>query len=244
MYRSIKFGKLKKVITVEISDNFFIFYFSFQISFFSDSGSHRSSNEIHHHGASLSVNSRPSNPVSPERRLDLVLGSSSEIQFHEKFNNSSSNINPITASGVSVGSSGGIQFSDHNPGVQKMARPIPTFNSFGIHHQASSTTCGQNGRLPVQDTVGDQTINSEHEHDVNDEGDCGLGEVHLARPAYAPTPSPGGCSDDTPPPLPSRQQQISPPQTSQNGGQISQSLPYFPYHQFPGRSVKSMCKCT
>ena len=124
-----------------------------------------------------------------------------------------------------------------------MARPIPTFNSFGIHHQASS--CGQNGRLPVQDTVGDQTINSEHEHDVNDEGDCGgLGEVHLARPAYAPTPSPGGCSDDTPPPLPSRQQQISPPQTSQNGGQISQSLPYFPYHQFPGRSVKSMCKCT
>ena len=102
-----------------------------------------------------------------------------------------------------------------------MARPIPTFNSFGIHHQASSSA--------VPDTV---NVNVD---DEDDEGDCG--EVHLARPAYAPTPSPGG-SDDTPPPLPSRQQ-ISP--QTQNG-QISQSLPYFPYHQFRGRSVKSMRK--
>ena len=105
----------------------------------------------------------------------MVLGS--EIQFN----------NPNPGSGI--------QFSDHNPGVKQMARPIPTFNSFGIHQQQDDP-----------------------------------GEVHLARPAYAPTPSPGG-SDDTPPPLPSRQHQAQP-----------QSLPYFPYHQFPGRSVKSMCK--
>ena len=127
------------------------------------------------------MNSRPSNPVSPERRLDMVLGSS-EIQFNN-----------------GPGSTG-IQFSDHNPGVKQMARPIPTFNSFGIHQ--------------VEDSA--------------------VGEVHLARPAYAPTPSPGG-SDDAPPPLPSRQQNLG-------QGQQPQSLPYFPYHQFPGRSVKSMCK--
>ena len=53
---------------------------------------------------SLSVNSRPSSSVSPERRLDMVLGSES------------------------------IQFIDHqNPDFKQMAiRPIPTFNSFGI----------------------------------------------------------------------------------------------------------------
>ena len=149
------------------------------MNFFSDSGSHRSLSE--NHNGSLSVNSRPSNPVSPERRLDMVLGSS-EIQFNN-----------------GPGSTG-IQFSDHNPGVKQMARPIPTFNSFGIHQ--------------VEDSA--------------------VGEVHLARPAYAPTPSPGG-SDDAPPPLPSRQQNLG-------QGQQPQSLPYFPYHQFPGRSVKSMCK--
>ena len=110
----------------------------------------------------MSVNSRPSNPipVSPERRLDLVLGSASELQFLQANDSSNSfkesipSINPITASGLpSVGlSSGGIQFSDHNPGVQKMARPIPTFNSFGIIHQEASIS-GQNGLLPVQDTA-------------------------------------------------------------------------------------------
>ena len=105
----------------------------------------------------MSVNSRPSNPIpeSPERRLDLVLGSASELQFtHDSFKESIPSINPITASGLpSVGlSSGGIQFSDHNPGVQKMARPIPTFNSFGIIHQEASIS-GQNGLLPVQDTA-------------------------------------------------------------------------------------------
>ena len=63
------------------------------------------------------------------------------------------------------------------------------------------------------------------------------GEVHLARPAYAPTPSPGSVSDDTPPPLPQRQHNLM----TSHGGQ-PQALPYFPYHQFPGRSVKSMCK--
>merc|ERR1719225_1441625 len=78
-----------------------------------------------------------------------------------------------------------------------MARPIPTFNSFGITH---------------------------------------ADEVHRARPAYAPTPSPGG-SDDTAPPLPARQVQQQLQQTSQ---QQTHSLPFFPYHQFPGRSVKPM----
>lgn len=111
----------------------------------------------------LSVNSRPSSSVSPERRLDMVLGSDS------------------------------IQFSDQNPGFKQMARPIPTFNSFGIHE-----------------------------------------DVHRARPAYAPTPSPGGSEDSSAPPLPARQQQ--------NNQQQPHSLPFFPFHQFPGRSVKPMRK--
>ena len=142
----------------------------------SDSISHRSSSEIVPTPtpacglSSLSVNSRPaSSSVSPERRLDMVLGSES------------------------------IQFSDQNPSFKQMARPIPTFNSFGITH---------------------------------------ADEVHRARPAYAPTPSPGG-SDDTAPPLPARQVQQQLQQTSQ---QQTHSLPFFPYHQFPGRSVKPMRK--
>lgn len=55
-------------------------------------------------------------------------------------------------------------------------------------------------------------------------------EVHRARPAYAPTPSPGG-SEDSAPPLPARINNNQPV-----------SLPFFPFHQFPGRSVKPMCK--
>lgn len=123
--------------------------------------SHRS--DLTPNAGLLSVNSRPSSSVSPERRLDMVLGADS------------------------------IQFSDQNPGFKQMARPIPTFNSFGIHE-----------------------------------------DVHRARPAYAPTPSPGG-SEDSAPPLPARQQQ-------NNQQQQPHSLPFFPFHQFPGRSVKPMRK--
>ncbi len=134
----------------------------------SDSNSHQSLDHTASCNGILSVNSRPSSSsaVSPERRLDMVLGSE-------------------------------IQFSDQNPGFQQMARPIPTFNSFGIHE-----------------------------------------EVHRARPAYAPTPSPGGSEDSSAPPLPARQLQAN------NNLHQTQphSLPFFPFHQFPGRSVKPMCK--
>ena len=85
-----------------------------------------------------------------------------------------------------------------------MARPIPTFNSFGIYSTVMNCTT-------------DRTE-----------------EMHRARPAYAPTPSPGG-SDDNAPPLPARQQH----QTSQPA---QPSMPFFPFHQFPGRSVKPMRK--
>ena len=108
----------------------------------------------------LQVNSRPTT-VSPERRLDMVLGSEMS-QFTAEMS-------------------------------QNVARPIPTFNSFGIVHE-------------------DQ-------------------EIHRARPAYAPTPSPGESDDNLAPPLPARQNHNQP-----------HSLPFFPYHQFPGRSVKPMRK--
>ena len=110
----------------------------------------------------LTVNSRPTT-VSPERRLDMVLGSEMS-QFTAEMS-------------------------------QNLARPIPTFNSFGI-----------------REIHGDQ-------------------EIHRARPAYAPTPSPGESDDNLAPPLPARQNHNQP-----------HSLPFFPYHQFPGRSVKPMCK--
>ena len=110
----------------------------------------------------LTVNSRPTT-VSPERRLDMVLGSEMS------------------------------QFSADTMSPQNLARPIPTFNSFGI--------------VPE------------------------IQEIHRARPAYAPTPSPGESDDNLAPPLPARQNQSQP-----------HSLPFFPYHQFPGRSVKPMRK--
>ena len=110
----------------------------------------------------LTVNSRPTT-VSPERRLDMVLGSEMS------------------------------QFSADNMSPQNLARPIPTFNSFGI--------------VPE------------------------IQEIHRARPAYAPTPSPGESDDNLAPPLPARQNQSQP-----------HSLPFFPYHQFPRRSVKPMRK--
>lgn len=126
----------------------------------------------------LHVNSRPTSNVSmsPERRLDIVLGSGS-------------------GSGSEIS-----RFSDQTPGCQQMARPIPTFNSFGIHQDPE--------------------------------------ELHRARPAYVPTPSPGGSDHDLAPPLPARSLQ---PQVVQQP-LPSQSLPYFPFHQFPGRSVKPMRK--
>jgi hypothetical protein len=148
----------------------------------SDSCSHRSMSSADHHnnsasGVLLSVNSRPNScSVSPERRLDMVLGSEHSIQF-----------------------------SDHTPCslTNQMARPIPTFSSFGL----------------IQEP-----------------------EVHRARPAYAPTPSPGGSEEcqtvGLPPPLPARQLQL----LQQQQQQSPQSLPFFPFHQFPGRSVKPMCK--
>ena len=86
-----------------------------------------------------------------------------------------------------------------------MARPIPTFNSFGI-------------------------VQAQHE----------VQEVHRARPAFAPTPSPGGSESDNAPPLPARSQQQQ--QQSSQQQQQPHSLPFFPFHQFPGRSVKPMRK--
>ena len=141
----------------------------------------------------LSVNSRPSSSVSPERRLDMVLGSES-IQF--------------------------IADGHQNPGhFKQMARPIPTFNSFGI-------------------------VQAQHE--------VALQEVHRARPAFAPTPSPGGSESDNSnaPPLPARQQNNQNQnsilnhhiQQSSQQQQQPHSLPFFPFHQFPGRSVKPMRK--
>ena len=156
---------------------------------------------------SLSVNSRPSSSVSPERRLDsMVLGS-------ESITNLSQFIDP-----------GFIE----SPGFKQMARPIPTFNSFGHH---------------------------EHEHVHLEQP-----EVHRAMPVFAPTPSPGSSETDIngAPPLPARitQQNGHPngllPNGHPNGHnlhiqQSSQqqqphSLPFFPFHQFPGRSVKPMRK--
>ena len=155
---------------------------------------------------SLSVNSRPSSSVSPERRLDsMVLGS-------ESITNLSQFIDP-----------GFIE----SPGFKQMARPIPTFNSFGHH---------------------------EHEHVHLEQP-----EVHRAMPVFAPTPSPGSSEPDIngAPPLPARTQQNGHPngllpnghpnghnlhiqQSSQQ--QQPHSLPFFPFHQFPGRSVKPMRK--
>jgi len=146
----------------------------------SDSNSHRSLEMTsNHHIGNLSVSSRPSSSVSPERRLDMVLGSE-------------------------------VQFSDQNHGFKQLARPIPTFTNLG-----NTTT----------------------------------DEVHLARPAYAPTPSPGGCSEDSgsvAPPLPARQSgqqqpgHVAATQFSNNSTTQPHSLPFFPFHQFPGRSVKPM----
>ena len=164
---------------------------------------------------SLSVNSRPSSSVSPERRLDsMVLGS-------ESITNLSQFIDP-----------GFIE----SPGFkQQMARPIPTFNSFGIAVQPNS--------------------HHEHEHVHLEQP-----EVHRAMPVFAPTPSPGSSETDIngAPPLPARitQQNGHPngllPNGHPNGHnlhvqQSSQqqqphSLPFFPFHQFPGRSVKPMRK--
>ena len=124
----------------------------------SDSNTLQSSITSTDNNGILTVHSRPTT-VSPERRLDMVLGSEMS------------------------------QFSVESP--QNLARPIPTFNSFGIIDQ----------------------------------------EIHRARPAYAPTPSPGESDDNLAPPLPARSQSNQ-----------SHSLPFFPYHQFPGRSVKPMCK--
>ena len=154
---------------------------------------------------SLSVNSRPSSSVSPERRLDsMVLGS-------ESITNLSQFIDP-----------GFIE----SPGFKQMARPIPTFNSFGIAVQP----------------------NSHHEHDhVHLEQP----EVHRAMPVFAPTPSPGSSEPDIngAPPLPARitQQNGHPNGHNLHIQQSSQqqqphSLPFFPFHQFPGRSVKPMRK--
>ena len=164
---------------------------------------------------SLSVNSRPSSSVSPERRLDsMVLGS-------ESITNLSQFIDP-----------GFIE----SPGFKQMARPIPTFNSFGIAVQPNS-------------------LNHEHEHVHLEQP-----EVHRAMPVFAPTPSPGSSEPDIngAPPLPARitQQNGHPngllPNGHPNGHnlhiqQSSQqqqphSLPFFPFHQFPGRSVKPMRK--
>ena len=131
----------------------------------SDSNTLQSITSSNDNNGILTVNSRPTT-VSPERRLDMVLGSEMS-QFTAEMS-------------------------------QNLARPIPTFNSFGVPG--------------IPGIHGDQ-------------------EIHRARPAYAPTPSPGESDDNLAPPLPARQNHNQP-----------HSLPFFPYHQFPGRSVKPMRK--
>ena len=76
---------------------------------------------------------------------------------------------------------------------------------------------------------------------------------YRARPAFAPTPSPGGSESDNSnaPPLPARQQNGNANPTLNHHHHIQQSshqhqqphsLPFFPFHQFPGRSIKPMRK--
>ncbi len=139
----------------------------------------------------LSVNSRPSTSLSPERRLDYVLGTE---------NNN-------------------LKFSDSTPSAKMATRPIPTFSTFG-HSGGESAGAAA--------------------------------ELHRARPAFAPTPSPGAGSESdqssilhngsvTGPPLPSRPQ-VQPNGLPVQNSQQPSSLPFFPFHQFPGRSVKPMRK--